>query len=351
MIIGACGYGATGSSVLTDLLSEYDGIQVFDSCEFILPYMIDGLQDLEYHLMTTHAKYSSGDYAIKRFRQALKMYEIPFINKPMKGREFCKIGEEYVNSLIQLQFKGIQTVDMYRGNLIRKMMAFGSKKIFLRWLDGIFRRPVYLWPARTLNFSISPDNFYTETRKYIDRILIAMGVDLTKPVCLDQPFSGDEPLLTMKFFNNPKAVVIDRDPRDLYIQEKYTKHPDGKFFPRTNVDDFILYYRKLRINKGKIKSNDVLEINFEDFIYEYEKSLKIVEQFLNLPSNSRKGTGFNPDHSKNNTQLIRKYPKERDAVLKIEHELPEFLFPYEKYPNVDTSGPSFSGAERSYIVD
>ena len=39
MIIGACGFGATGSSVLTDLLREYDDIQVYDTFEFItMPY-------------------------------------------------------------------------------------------------------------------------------------------------------------------------------------------------------------------------------------------------------------------------------------------------------------------------
>ena len=51
MIIGSCGYGATGSSVLTDLLREYDDIQVYDNFEFVIAYRVDGLQDLEYHLM------------------------------------------------------------------------------------------------------------------------------------------------------------------------------------------------------------------------------------------------------------------------------------------------------------
>ena len=49
MIIGSCGYGATGSSVLTDLLREYDDIQVYDNFEFVIAYRVDGLQDLEYH--------------------------------------------------------------------------------------------------------------------------------------------------------------------------------------------------------------------------------------------------------------------------------------------------------------
>ena len=67
MIIGACGYGATGSSVVTDLLREYDNVQVYDDFEFVLSYRVDGLQDLEYHVMKQYAKNETSDYAIKRF--------------------------------------------------------------------------------------------------------------------------------------------------------------------------------------------------------------------------------------------------------------------------------------------
>ena len=34
MIVGACGFGSTGSSVVTDYLKEFDGIQVKDDFEF-----------------------------------------------------------------------------------------------------------------------------------------------------------------------------------------------------------------------------------------------------------------------------------------------------------------------------
>ena len=55
MLVGSCGYGATGSSVITDLLHEYDNIQIFDSFEFVLSYRVDGLSDLEFHLMKQYA--------------------------------------------------------------------------------------------------------------------------------------------------------------------------------------------------------------------------------------------------------------------------------------------------------
>ncbi len=48
-----------------------------------------------------------------------------------------------------------------------------------------------------------------------------------------------------RFLDDPYAVVIDRDPRDLYLAGKYTKDPNFKFTPKKNVDDFIIYYKKI----------------------------------------------------------------------------------------------------------
>ena len=93
-------------------------------------------------------------------------------------------------------------------------------------------------------YSVEPENFYEEAKKYINNILEAMGVDLSRPVCLDQPFEGNAPQQSFPFFDDPYAVVIDRDPRDLYLAGKYTKDPNFKFTPKKNVDDFIIYYKK-----------------------------------------------------------------------------------------------------------
>ena len=180
MIIGSCGYGATGSSVLTDLLSEYDDIQLFDSFEFVFAYRVDGLQDLEYHLMKQYAKNLSGDYAIKRFLDWTKCYRTPFINKPCDGNEFYEISKDYVKAITQLTYDGVETADVLSGSVIKNIFAFASKKILMpKIIEKITNRPSFLWPCRTLNYSIEPVNFYEESRKYINNILTAMGADLS----------------------------------------------------------------------------------------------------------------------------------------------------------------------------
>lgn len=344
MIIGSCGYGSTGSSVLTDLLKEYDEIQVFDRFEFVLPYRVDGLEDLEYRVVTSPSRFSGGDYAIKRFLQASKCYKTPFINKPCNGKTFYKLSLDYINAIKQLSFKGIETADVLSGNIFRNINAFFWKKIGMKFFEKLLRRRLYWWPSRTLYYAVRPDNFYKETKKYIENIFIAMGADLNRPICLDQPFEGNNPENSMKFFNNPIAFVIDRDPRDLFLQYKYSKSVDSKFMPHSTVEDFIIYYKNMRINGNNNSKENIIHLNFEEFIYEYDKTIEKIEKVLNLSVHNNPKLYFNPSLSINNTQLIRKHPEDIENIKKIEAELSEFLFPFEKYENVIFSGKSFTGS-------
>lgn len=348
MIIGSCGYGATGSSVLTDLLREYDEVQVYDSFEFVLAYRVDGLQDLEYHLLKNYAKNSTGDYAIKRFLEISKCYKTPLINKPCNGQTFFKISTQFIDEILQTSYKGVDTADMLSGNIIRNIFAFASKKVFMpKILEKITKKTSYVWPCRTMYYSIEPENFYEATRCYTSNILKAMGADISKPICLDQPFEGNNPTNSFKFFDDPYAVVIDRDPRDLFLAAKYSKDPNFKFLPKNDVEKYIIYYKNMR--KHNNNSERVLRLHFEDFIYNYEDSVKKIENFLHLGEHKKPKEIFNPSRSINNTQLIRLHSEDADAVKRIEEELPQYLYPFEKYKDVKFEGKPFDGAARKVI--
>ncbi len=348
MIIGSCGFGGTGSSVLTDLLSEYEGIQVFDRFEFVIPYRVDGLEDLEYHLMKQYAKFESGDYAIKRFLAQARCYKTPFINKPCNGDKFYQLSEKFIESICQVRYRGTDTADVLSGNVLRNIFAFASKKVLMpKVIEKITHKPSYLWPCRDMYYAIEPENFYDEAKKYINSILLAMGADLSKPICLDQPFEGNNPEQSFPFFEDPYAVIIDRDPRDLYLDAIYNKSPDGKFFPRTNVQDFVIYYRNMR--KEKKNSNRVLHMSFEALIYEYDKSVKAIEDFLHLGPHTKPMSVFNPNKSINNTQTLRLHPENENDIRYIEQELSEYLFPFERYPKPEFIGTPFSGSSHNMV--
>lgn len=349
MVIGACGFGSTGSSVFTDLLSEYDDVQLFDSFEFVLPYRVDGLEDLEYHLVKQFSKCSSGDSAIKRFLRMSKCYKTPFIHKPCSGKTFYSLSKEYISTLEQLSYKGIETADVSTGFLLRDICAFFSKKIGMRFFEMLLHKRLYWWPGRRIHFSIHPQDFYSKTKAYTNKILVAMGANPKLPICLDQPFEGNDPEQSMKFFDDPYAVVIDKDPRDLFLEYKYNKNVDGKFYPHSTVEDFIIYYKNLRGSKKT--TNRILFLHFEDFIYNYEETVKKIEDFIHLSKHSRPKSVFIPEKSINNTQLIRKHPEELQNIKKIEFELKPFLYPFENFPSPIFNGPSFTGSGRKMTIE
>ena len=229
---------------------------------------------------------------------------------------------------------------------MKNILAFAAKKLFMpKIIEKVTKKTSYIWPCRTMYYSVEPENFYEEAKKYINNILEAMGVDLSRPVCLDQPFEGNAPQQSFPFFDDPYAVVIDRDPRDLYLAGKYTKDPNFKFTPKKNVDDFIIYYKNLRKNQ-KNDNQRILRVNFEDLIYCYEDSIKKIEEFLNLGEHIREKQIFDPEKSINNTQLIRLHPEDKNEINKIEKELKEFLYPFEDYKNIEFKGKPFDGAAR-----
>ena len=92
---------------------------------------------------------------------------------------------------------------------------------------------------------------------------------------------------------------------------------------------------KIILNKD---IENILHLQFEELIYNYEESLTKIKRFLSLGDTEhiKKGEIFIPEKSKTNTQLFRKYPKYAKDIEKIEKELSEFCYPYTdeqtKYP-------------------
>lgn len=347
MIIGACGYGATGSGIITDFLREFDDVQVFDDFEFSYAYRVDGLQDLEYHLMKQFSKSISSDAAIKRFIRAANYIKTPLIHKPTDKKTYFDLVNKYVESITQCKFKGMESIDVISGNVLKNVINLAMKKVILPKLFEKKRgEATCFWPNRDVYVSVKPENFYDASKEFIRGILVAMGADLNKTIVLDQPFEGNAPLNSFKFFDNPKAIIVDRDPRDLFLEAKHTLIAEGRFIPRHNVKAFCEYYKRIRTDRPTEDSDNILLLRFEDLMYNYAECVTKIIGFCNLGEHVRSKQFFNPQKSINNTQLIRRYPEDIEAIRYIENDLAKFLYPFEKYKDVDTSGDVFVGSAK-----
>lgn len=338
MFIGVCGYGATGSSAIVALLKEYEELNVCDKAEIQEAFRVDGLQDLEYHLIKQYSRHISGDAAIKRFKESIKYYKTPIVKKTIPPKEYMRIANAYIDSLIQGSWYGIDNIDYTTGHPFYNFIVLLYKKIVFPKFESITGHSFDHWPARKMYLSIQPEDFYEKTKLYTDALINAVSEQNDKPVVFDQVFDGNAPENCFPFFRNPKAIVVDRDPRDLWLVAKYADRASGeaRFMPRQDVKVYVEYYRRLRMKQKKEDTKDVLFVQFEDAIYNYDMTVERIEKFLGCHKHNKIKKYFKPDVSINNTQLFNnpKYSNCIEEIRYIEKMLPEYLFEFEKYPKL-----------------
>lgn len=348
MIVSTCSFGSSGSSSVSDYLHECEGTYVMDKMEFPLGAMKDGLEDLEFQLMLKNPRQSSSISALQRFKKAMMDHALGWYKRTGIPRERVEeIVEEFIESITQVKYVGFSPMlDKKHSEFLRTRIGTGLiRKRIVERLErkGIIKDNIDFYPLDTVRMSIHPENFYEEARKMVTTLLTEMGVDLSKKVVLDQAFSGSDPSRSMPFFEDPYAVVVDRDPRDVYIFAKKVLLSRGRFMPTDTVENFINYYRLLRFDDAYYTENErILRLKFEDMVYNYEETTARIDAFLDV-KNVRRRSVFVPEMSAANTNLIRKFPEFAEDVKKIEQALPEFLFDFDQYQPIDNGGKMFFG--------
>ena len=342
MIIGACGFGSTGSSVITDYLREFDGIAVKDSLELTWVTQTDGLIDLERAVMHPHSRTADSIAAIRRYLERVeakqKLYEI----HGLSAEAFKRSAEKFIDEITTTSWYWTQRSYPMRSRYF--LQAIMLKYVIPR-IERKTGRHASCWPLVKVRLSVNPPNFYEAARTHVDEMLKGMGLDQDGIIALDQPFSGNYPQAAFPLFKDPYAVVVDRDPRDNYVFARTKLLGKAHLMPINDVRDFIAYYRALRKDQPYLQPDPrILRIRFEDMVYEYEKTSALVRDFLHLPENPRPRSVFEPELSMANTQVFKRFPQQFEEDIKvIERELPEYLFDFSGYPEPDTSKKMFYG--------
>lgn len=345
MVVGICGLGYTGSGAVIDLLKEYRGITVLDEMEFPLVYETDGLEDLFYHV-NNPSRFFKCDVAIERFKDKVCQYfEIDTSQwENIDKSEVLRLTDGFLSSICQVEWKGIWGYDIQNKKGISLLMyriVFKLLRMYPKHFYNYYRRKYY----RTMHLSVKPENFISASKCYLKRLFDIAGYPVKKEgiTVYNQLFSGDRPARGFQFFDEAKAIIVDKDPRDLYILLKKEIHIDGSWMPTDNVEDFIVYYKRMREYADYSDVNNILVVRFEDLIYEYNKTTSEIERFLGINQSTHTCIKefFQPSKSINNTQLFRKYPELISDISRIEAELKSYLYPFDNYPIITVFGESF----------
>lgn len=344
MIVGLCGYGYTGSGAVLDMLKEYDVFEIIEDFELELIYKPDGIESLEYFLMQSPSRFFESDTAIRRFLHYTDRMKL-YYDKQNKGKEFKKLVDRYVDEIVQVKWKGscafhqveCDNVSYYfKYRFLKDWGRRFKKYLKIKNADRVTDMDMYL--------SVQPENFYSASKKLITDLINLKRKNNDKIVVLDQPFSGDNPYKSFVYFDEPKAIMVDKDPRDMYLLAKTVLGARGSFIPTETVEQFIEYYLRIMTYRDKCKkeSDSALYLHFEDLIYDPDNSRKIIEKFLGIKNHRTKDRYFFPEKSINNTQLFLRTHEFDSDIQKIEEVLGNWLYNFEAYDlKPDMNGVSF----------
>lgn len=330
--ISCASYYGSGSSAITDLISEYNNVFSFTDEEFRFLHDPDGISDLEYNLVENFNRHNSG-WALKKYKRLVDFYSGNFFNKRYEKffhGKWKTISYNYIQALTDFKYHG-----WWQYDLLSKGKWFYFKKRFPNKFlhETIWRNK----PERTLNLMKneitycshpSSQKFIDCTKKYIEDLFSSVNQD-KEYFMVDQIVPSTNIKRYNKYFNDIRVFIVDRDPRDVYILEKYFWQ-DG-IIP-TDPVLFCKWFKYTRDTRKQelIENKNVKYIQFEDLVYKYDYTVKNIEKWLNFKSynHEQKKKHFNPEKSKNNTRTWLKFADEQKNIGYIEEQLKSYLYDY-----------------------
>tara|TARA_B110000879_G_C11180397_1_gene517986 strand:+ start:2795 stop:3805 length:1011 start_codon:yes stop_codon:yes gene_type:complete len=331
-IVSVAGYGSTGSSAVVNYLEEFECCNVMGG-EFRILQDPDGIEDLCYNLSNSWG-WNRSDAYIRRFikytnvigrRITLHKYG-ENLNKTFNYK-FFKYRNEFLDSIIDTKWKGHWFYhDYHERNFIEVIIE--NIKRSLSWHFGFSREWLRRNTKKSDTFFVRSDiEIYHYAKIFINKLFSEYDIN-SEHLIFDQMIL---PYHMKKFdllLPNLKQIVVDRDPRDVYLDAKnYNAYPITN-----NIQSFISFYETAR-NLKKIKNDERnLKINFEDLIYNYNSTTKGITDFLNITGNNEKFkySRFNPNISIKNTKtwLRETNPKVLNDIKTIENKLEKWCYDF-----------------------
>lgn len=329
VLTNASFYG-TGSSAVTDLLSEYDCVRFYNNYEIRFLHDPDGVSDLEFNLVECHNRHSSG-FALKRFIRLVHF----LADDPKKRYETCfngrfrSLAKQYIDNLVDFKYRGWWFYDAYDGRGFFRYYSTMSFRKFIRMISG---NNLDIFPSEITYCSHpTPEKFLRETQSFIRKLCRAANPEDLPFVSFDQIVPSQNISRILRYFLDEVFVfVVYRDPRDLFLCSKYFWKE--RIIPFDDVYAFCKWYR-YALESGSPETLDlshVKRIHFEDLIYRYDSLVQEIENFVGLKTanHTKKFSLFNPLRSVVNTRLWERYGTPEEISI-IESELPEYLYDFD----------------------
>lgn len=335
MFINVSGFITSGSSAVVDLLKEFDGTY---ECEAEIRIIRDpyGICDLESAVVENWQLINS-TAAVFDFLEMCKKCsrtgggKIPWArfglsyNKTI-SKDFMEITKKYVDELTSYtylaDFYHIKSKKRYYKYVIDRCRA-GLDKV----TDGKIKpskknipKCYFIKPTQE-QFNIATQNYFEE--------LYSEQFKIGKYIILDQAVSPNNPTVIHRYFKNAKMIVVDRDPRDMFIDDIFNW--GERFFDdmHTKESGYKYALRQKALRGNRIDDPDILYVRFEDVILKYEETTKKIMDFLGFSEKDhvRKREFLQVERSSKNVGIWKaKYEEYKEAIDAIVAEVPELCY-------------------------
>lgn len=331
--ITCASYYGSGSSAITDLISEYSPVLSFTDEEFRFLQDPHGISDLEYYLVENFNRHNSG-WAIKQYKKMIDFYAGTIYTsryeKFFKGN-WKKESYKYLNKLILFKYHGWWFYDFFdKSNFFYFTKSLSNKILKTTvWRNKPDRSLNSMRKEITYCSHPSEEEFLNYTKEYIENLFSSVNPQ-KKILMVDQLFPSTNIKRFNRYFDDIKVFLVDRDPRDIFVLEKYVWR-DG-IIP-TDPVTFCKWFKYTRINRDKelSENKNVKYIQFEDLIFKYDKKVPQIEKWLNLKEkdHTKYKKIFRPQESIKNTQTWLRYKCNLNEIKYIEKELQAYLYDFE----------------------
>lgn len=324
----------SGKAAVSDLVREHSGFHVPDyRSEFDLLRVPHGLIDLK-HALVDEWSWVRSDKAIREFiqltdvmgRSPTNIYEKlfrPGFGYSRKYPGFLEKTKKFVADITERSWPMQWPYETFALSPIEH-----AKLKLLSKLTG-----VHAWPE--IHYRLcSGDDFLEKAKEYISDLLVNdLALDGAHTVVTHNALEPCDPASGFCFFDNIKSIVVDRDVRDIYMTSIAPSVGFNDMVPlysriigAFDVGVFINRQRILRKKTNYSCNDNVLRIQFEDTVLDFDNICSRIQRFLNIsPETHRdKLKYFKPNESKKNVGLWKTAAKEQlPAIRRLEQELPE----------------------------
>ena len=335
-IVVTSGYMGSGSSAATGLVSEIESFTApNDSFEYVFLHCPNGVFDLEDKLLLNNNSNRS-DEAIRSFYDTMrclfhtssKDYWVAGYKHNVSA-DFMKYVDTFLEEIGMIHTKGVW---YYQQRPTRYMLAqIWINRIIRKWTMG---KLAMVTPLRYRGMKLAfPEagEFYQAARNFINCVLDDLGYSQNNLI-MDQFMLPHNLYRISNYFpENTVIIVVDRDPRDVFISNKYFWKKEPIPYP-LDVKKFCEVYKRVRQNEIVCGDDRIIRIHFEDLIYKYDEICNMLYWRLGISEDKHieKKAKFNPEISINNTQLYQMKDSFQEEANYIEHHLGRYCydFPY-----------------------